>query len=132
MAETIEKLRIYKTACELEAKIRTLVDTLPVELFNGVGNELRSSSSAVTRHIMETHRLYSYRLKIDALADARRAAEMTQHYLETIHNVGMTADITEAYTSVIKQSWGLTKWLKIKVAEKQDQLIIEAKDMAAA
>ena len=82
---------------------------------------------------METHRLYSYRLKLDALANARREAEVTQKHLEAAKALGATPDLTEEYTGVIKQSWGLSKWLKAKLAEKQTQTEVEAKeDMAAA
>ncbi|MBW4061349.1 four helix bundle protein [Candidatus Saccharibacteria bacterium] len=132
MAETIEQLRIYKTARGLEDEVYELVKTFPVDQFYGLGNDLRRSSAAVSHHIMETHRLYSYRLKLDALADARREAEQAQKQLDGAKSLGATDKLIEAYTGVIKQSWGLTKWLRTKLAEKQEQTIIEAKEMAAA
>ena len=87
-----------------------------------------ASSAAVSHHIMETHRLYSYRLKLDALADARREAEVTQKHLESAKALGATPELTEEYTGVIKQSWGLSKWLKAKLAEKQADAEVASKD----
>ena len=132
MAETIEQLRIYKTARELEDKIYELVKAFPAEQFYGLGNDLRRSSAAVSHHIMETHRLYSYRLKLDALADARREAEVTQRHLQSAKALGATPELTEEYTGVIKQSWGLSKWLKAKLAEKQAENEVASKDQMVA
>ena len=133
MAESVEQLRIYKTARGLEDQVYELVKTLPAEQFYGLGNDLRRSSAAVSHYIMETHRLFSYRLKLDALAAARREAEVTQRQLETARDFGADAQLIEAYTAVIKQSWGLTKWLKAKLQERQEKAEVAAKeDMAGA
>ena len=131
MAESIEQLRIYKTARELEDQVYELVKQFPSEQFYGIGNDLRRSSAAVAHHIMETHRLYSYRLKLDALANARREAEVTQKHLESASSLGAGQELIEAYTGVIKQSWGLSKWLKAKLAEKQEKAEIAAKEEMA-
>ena len=131
MAETIEQLRIYKTARGLEDQVYELVKTFPAEQFYGLGNDLRRSSAAVSHHIMETHRLYSYRLKLDALANARRESETTQKHLESALALGATQTMIEDYVGVIKQSWGLSKWLKGKLAEKQEQAEVSAKEEMA-
>jgi len=36
------------------------------------------------------------------------------------------------YTGVIKQSWGLSKWLKIKLIEKQEKAEVAAKEELVA
>lgn len=132
MAESIEQLRIYKTAREAEDKLYELVKQFPADQFYGLGNDLRRSSAAVSHHIMEAHRLFSYRLKLDALAAARREAEATQKHLETARELGATNELMSEYTAVIKQSWGLTKWLKVKLEDKQEKAEIAAKEEMAA
>jgi four helix bundle protein len=132
MAESIEQLRIYKTARELEDQVYELVKTFPAEQYYGLGNDLRRASAAVSHHIMETHRLYSYRLKLDALANARREAEVTQKYLGVAKSLGVADQMIEDYTSVIKQSWGLSKWLKAKLVEKQEKAEVSAKEEMAS
>jgi four helix bundle protein len=131
MAESIEQLRIYKSARELEDKLYELVKQFPADQFYGLGNDLRRSSAAVSHHIMEAHRLFSYRLKLDALAAARREAEATQKHLEGARELGVTDELVSEYTAVIKQSWGLTKWLKAKLDEKQEKAEIAAKEEMA-
>ncbi len=132
MAESIEQLRIYKDARGLEDQVYELVKTFPIDQFYGLGNDLRRSSAAVAHHIMEAHRLFSYRLKLDALAAARREAEVTQRHLEAARTLGAPEELTTAYTAVIKQSWGLTKWLKSKLSERREKAEVAAKeDMAA-
>ena len=132
MADAIEQLRIYKTARSLEDKIYELVKSFPASKYYGIGNDLRRSSAAVSHYIMEAHRLYSYRMKLDALTYARREAEITQRHLEAAIALGANANMIAEYTGVIKQSWGLTKWLKVKLAEKKEQSEILAKDQMAA
>lgn len=132
MAESIEQLRIYKSARALEDQVYELVKKLPTDQFYGLGNDLRRSSAAVSHHIMSAHRLYSYRLKLDELAAMRREAEATQVHLETARELAdNTDDLISEYTGVIKQSWGLTKWLKAKLEEKQEKAEIAAKEEMA-
>jgi four helix bundle protein len=121
MAESIEQLNIYKHARQLEDEVYELVKTFPADQFYGLGNDLRRSSVAVSHHIMECHRLYSYRLKLDALNAVRREAEATNALLERAHDLGATAELIEGYTSIIKQSWGLTKWLQAKLDERRHE-----------
>ncbi len=115
MAETIEHLRIYKSARALEDQVYELVKQLPADHFYGLGNNLRRSSAAVSHHIMGAHRLFSYRLKLDELAAMRREAEAAQKQLESARDFGATDELISEYTGVIKQSWGLTNWLKAKL-----------------
>ncbi len=131
MAESVEQLRIYKTARELEDQVYELVKGFPEEQFYGLGNDLRRSSAAVSHYIMETHRLFSYRLKLDSLAAARHEAEKTQRHLEAAKKLGATDELISQYTGIIKQSWGLTKWLKTKLVEKREKAEVAAKEERA-
>lgn len=131
MAEPIEQLRVYTTARALEDEIYELVKSFPLDQFYTLGNNLRRSSAAVSHYIMSAHRIYSYRLKMDELAAARREAEVTQKYLEDARQYGATDDMISGYTGVIKQSWGLAKWLKAKLEERQEKAEIAAKEQMA-
>ena len=132
MAESIENLRIYKSARALEDQVYELVKQFPAEEFYALGNNLRRSSAAVSHHIMSTHRLFSYRLKLDELAAMRREAELTLTYLEQAKAFGVPEQLPSEYTNVIKQSWGLSKWIKNKLDEKQQQVEVQAKDELVA
>ena len=96
-----------------------------------MGNDLRRSSAGVSHYIMETHKLFSYRLKLDALAGARREAESAQKHLEAARDLGATDAMISEYTGIIKQSWGLTKWLNAKLDEKQEKAEVAAKEQMA-
>jgi four helix bundle protein len=128
MAESIEQLRIYKSARGAEDQVYELVKGFPADQFYGLGNDLRRSSAAVSHHITSAHRLFSYRLKLDELAAMRREAEVTQKYLEAARPHGATDELITEYTGIIKQSWGLSKWLKAKLEEKQEKAEISAKE----
>ena len=132
MSESIEQLRIYKSARSAEDEVYELVKQFPAEQFYGLGNDLRRSSAAVSHHIMGAHRLFSYRLKLDELAAMRREAEVTQKYLEDARDFGATDEMISAYTAVIKQSWGLSKWLKAKLVAKQEKAEVAAKEELVA
>ena len=132
MAESIEQLRIYKTARGAEDQVYELVKQFPADQFYGLGNDLRRSSAAVSHHITSAHRLFSYRLKLDELAAMRREAEATQKYLETARPYGATEELIAEYTAVIKQSWGLSKWLKARLDEKREKAEISAKEELVA
>jgi hypothetical protein len=125
MAESIEQLRIYKSARELEDQVYELVKQFPANQFYSLGNDLRRASAGV-----------SHRLKLDALAAMRREAEATQKHLASTRELNtpseLVAHLTDEYTGVIKQSWGLTKWLKAKLTEKQEKAEIAAKEEMAA
>ena len=128
MAESVEQLRIYTAARKLEDEVYEVVKRFPADQFYGAGNELRRSSAGVSHYIMEAHRLFSYRLKLDALANARREAEVTQKHLEAARAYGASDKLVEEYTGIIKQSWGLSKWLKTKLMEKSEKAEVAAKE----
>jgi four helix bundle protein len=131
MAESIEQLRIYKTARALEDQVYELVKQFPAEQYYGISNDLRRSSAAVAHHIMGAHRLYSYRLKLDELSATRRECEVTQKHLENAREFGATDDLISEYTGVIKQSWGLTKWINAKLDEREEKAVVAAKEEMA-
>src|SRR6266700_1012024 len=126
MAESIEQLRIYKSARALEDQVYELVKQFPADQFYGLANDLRRSSAAVSHHIMGAHRLYSYRLKMDELSAMRRECETTQKHLEAARDFGATDDLISGYTGIVKQSWGLTKWLRAKLEERQEKAEVAA------
>jgi four helix bundle protein len=128
MAESIEQLRIYKSARALEDQVYELVKTFPAEEFYGLANDLRRSSAAVSHHIMGAHKLYSYRLKMDEMSAMRREAETTQKNLEAARDFGATDELISEYTNIIKQSWGLTKWLKAKLEKRAEKAEVAAKE----
>jgi len=53
-------------------------------------------------------------------------------YLEDARTLGATDELISEYTGVIKQSWGLSKWLKIKLIEKQEKAEVAAKEELVA
>ncbi|MDB5179018.1 MAG: hypothetical protein JWN01_961 [Patescibacteria group bacterium] len=132
MAESIEQLRIYKSARGLEDQVYELVKQFPADQFYGLGNDLRRSSAAVSHHIAGAHRLFSYRLKLDELAAMRREAEATRKYLEDAREFGASDELLKEYTGIIKQSWGLTKWLRGKLEEKREKAEVSAKEELVA
>ncbi len=124
MAESIEQLNIYKLARKLEDEVYELVKTFPADQFYGLGNDLRRSSAAVAHHIMGCHRLYSYRLKLDELGAMRREAEATNEQINLAGDLlgaAKVAELQAGYDSIIKQSWGLTKWLQAKLGERRQK-----------
>lgn len=132
MAQSIENLNIYKTARGLEDQIYELVKTFPVETFYNLGNDLRRSSAAVSHYISQSHSSFSYQLKLDALANARVEAERTKKFLEAASKYKAPTQLLEDYTGVIKQSWGLTRWLKLKQTEKAQTATALGKDELVA
>ena len=132
MAESIEQLRIYKSSRSAEDRVYELVKQLPLDQFYGLGNDLRRSSAAVSHHISNAHRLFSYRLKLDELTAARREAEATQKYLETASRLTSTARLADQYTIIIKQAWGLSKWLRAKLEKTREEAEITAKEQLSA
>jgi hypothetical protein len=74
----------------------------------------------MSHHLAESHRLVSYRLKLDALAAARREAEATQANLHRAKAYGATDEHSNGYTRLIKQSWDVTKSAKAKLDERRE------------
>ena len=132
MAESIQQLRIYTNARALEDRVYDLVHSFPPEDDYPTGNNLRRSSAAVSHFLAEAHRCYSYGLKLDSLAQARAAAEETQRQLETLPKTPITEGLFADYTGVIKQSWGLIRYLKLKRTEQRTKVSVKAKDELAA
>lgn len=130
--KSIADLKIY-LARSLEDSVYELVKKLPDDQWE-VGNDLRRASAGACHYINEAHERYSYHIKIESLHAARQQAETAIKLLGDIHERGLakTGKLCEDYTIVIKQSWGLIKWLKAKVADKQAQEQIAAKDELAA
>lgn len=126
MAESIEKLRIYQSALKLEDQVYELVKALPEGDFYQLGNDLRRSSAAVSHHIAEAHKRYSYTLKLDSLQQARIEAEITQKHLEAARENGATDEMISDYTAVIKQCWGLIKYFKKLRDERQREAAFKA------
>jgi hypothetical protein len=69
---------------------------------------------------------------MDELAAARREAEITQKLLAEAKLYGEVQLMIEDYTGIIKQSWGLSKWLKTRIEEKQTAAEVNAKDELVA
>ncbi len=136
MSESIQQLRIYRSARELEDQIYELVKQFPEDQFYGLSNDLRRSSAAVSHYITGAHRLFSYRLKLDDMAAARREAEITQKHLESARSLTTTPklidQLQDGYTGIVKQSWGLTKWLKTRLEEREQKSAIAAKEELVA
>ncbi len=131
---SIGQLRIYQQALELEDQIYELAKVLPAERFYPLGNDLRRAAAAVAHYISESHRLYSYSQKIEMLHLARAEADKIIKLLErhAADGYGPTAKLVTDYTGVIKQSWGLVKWLRNKQAERQTAAQAQAKDELVA
>lgn len=130
MAESIEKLRVYQLAVELEDQTVDLVRHLPAEQRYPLGNDIRRASAAVSHHIHQAHQRYAYQLKQQDLACAREEAERARALLAQIDS--NTDRLSEGYASIIKQSWGLSKWLKARQAERQVKAAVQATDELVA
>lgn len=130
MAESIEKLRVYQLAVELEDQVINLVRQLPAGQRYPLGNDVRRASAAVSHHINQAHQRYAYQLKQQELACAREEAERARALLAQIG--GNTVKLEEGYASIIKQSWGLSKWLKARQAERQVKAAVQATDELVA
>ncbi|HUC87450.1 MAG TPA: four helix bundle protein [Candidatus Saccharimonadales bacterium] len=128
--KSIEGLRIYQTSRNLEDAVYELVKQLPQAEFYGLGNALRRSSAAVSHHITECHRRYSYAVKLEALHLARLEADNLCQLLvdHTAQGYGETKPLQDTCTTIVKQSWGLIRYLKLRQAERQAEARINASD----
>ncbi len=131
MAESIQQLRIYVTARELEDRVYELVRQLPQDAHYPLGNDLRRASSAVSHYISEAHRHNSYGFKLDALNEARVAAERTQLLLADTPEIEAAA-ISSEYIGVIKQACGLIKYIKKRRSERLGRNAVNAIDEQVA
>ncbi len=135
---TIKDLRIYQQARELEDRVPAVLKQLPQDQFYPLGNSLWRSCVAVAHYIAESHKYYSYQVKLQSLHAARTAAEDTIKYLQQLEagGFGDTKQLVEDYTGIIKQSWGLIKYLKnrqlLKEASEATQAQAQATDELVA
>lgn len=132
--QPIENLRVYQQARQLEDKVHKLVEALPQQEYYLLGNDLRRASAACAHFIAEAHERYSYSLKTESFHEARRQAEDMVGYLIQYQDrkFGDTKQLVEEYTGVIKQSWGLIKWLKGRQQQNQVKAAIKAADELVA
>ncbi len=134
MAEaSIEHLKVYQLAVELETQVFTLIQSLPKDQFYPLGNNVRRASAAIAHYITEAHKRYSYTVKIESLHVARTYAEEAIKLLGQLKEAGLTVGtLADDYTILIKQSWGLIKWLKKRQEEKQAEAAVKAQDELVA
>lgn len=131
---SVEDLRIYQVARSNEDVVHDLVRALPQEEFYKLGNELRRASAACAHYIVQAHNEYSFSHKIESFHNARRAAEQAIGLLEAYEQqkYGKTGKLVEEYTAVIKQTWGMIKWLRARQEQRQATQVIQAKDELVA
>lgn len=132
MAESIQKLRIYQLALGAEDQVIELVRALPPEQAYPLGNSLRRAAAGACHHISLAHQHYSYTLKLQDLAEAREQAEQVRGLLGQLPASAPVNELLETYLTVIKQSWGLSKYLKQRQAERQSQAKVQAADELVA
>ncbi len=120
--KAIGNLRVYQLARELEDQVYDLIKALPQEERFLLSDNLRRSSSAVAHFIAEAHGSFAYTDKVKALYKAIDTANETSYFLQQFaaQKYGDTAKLQDGYTGVVKQTWGLIKYLKNKPA-KSDQ-----------
>lgn len=131
---SIEQLKVYVLAHELEAKVFDLVRIMPAENFYPLGNSLWRAATATAHFIAEAHERYSYTIKIQSLQYGRIAAEEAVKELEEFQQQfgSDTKALSEEFTAVIKQCWGLIKYLQGKQREKAETHSARAADELVA
>ena len=127
---SIEQLKVYVLAHELEGKVFDLVRMMPAENFYPLGNSLWRAATATAHYIAEAHERYSYTIKIQSLQYGRISAEEAIKQLDEFEQQfgSETKALSEEFTAVIKQCWGLIKYLQGKQREKADSHAIKAAD----
>lgn len=128
MAESIQNLRVYELARTLEEQVFEQIKQQSGDLYP-LGNQLRRASSAVAHYINEAHERFSYRQKIELLHLARQSAESMEKLLD---QAGLKTPAKEEYINVVKQLWGLIKWLNQRQAQKQAEQQARAGDELVA
>ncbi len=120
---SIEQLNVYVLAHELEGKVFDLIRMMPAENFYPLGNSLWRAATATAHYVAEAHERFSYSIKIQSLQYARISAEETVKQLEEFEKQFGTATqpLVEDFTAVIKQCWGLIKYLQGKQREKAEK-----------
>ena len=119
---SIEQLKVYVLAHELEQQVLSLVKSMPPENFYPLGNSLWRAATATAHYIAEAHERYSYTIKIQSLQYGRIAAEETVKQLDEFEQQfgADTTALSQDFTAVIKQCWGLIKYLQGKQREKAE------------
>jgi len=132
--KSIASLRIYQASRTTEDAVYELVKGLPDTEFYRLGNDLRRSSAAVSHYLTECHRRYSYSIKLEALHLARTEAEVLKKLLADHEALGYgpTGKLQDACTGIIKQSWGLIKYIKQRQNERQATARAKASDELVA
>lgn len=132
-AHSIADLRVYQLALSLEERVYKLAAGLPAKQFD-LGNDLRRASAGVAHYIFDAHRRYSYAVKTESLRQAVYSAEQAIKLLADYQEAGFgqTGELCQEFTDVIKQSWGLIKWLKQRQAEKAAAASAQAADELVA
>jgi len=131
---SIEGLRIYQASRKLEDATYELVKQLPQAEFYRLGNDLRRSSAGISHYVTECHRRYSYSVKLETLHLARLEAETLKKLLadHEAQGFGDTRLLQNACVGIVKQSWGLIKYLKQRQAEHQQEARVSAADQLVA
>jgi len=132
--KSIEGLRIYQASRLLEDTVYELVKELPASEFYRLGNDLRRSSAAISHYIAECHRRYSYNVKLEALHLARSEAERLSQLLGDYEarGFGPTVGLQEKCEGIVKQSWGLIRYMKNRQRERQAEVRIQTSDQLVA
>lgn len=130
----IENLRIYQLSRKLEDTLYESIKTLPNNEFYYLGNDLRRSSAAVSHHITEAHRRYSYAVKSELLHLARTEISALQDLLSLYESRGYgdTSELSSSYRSLYQQIWGLITYFKRKQQDRQRGTRIKAADALVA
>lgn len=131
--ESIAKLKVYRAALAAERQIYDLTLSLSEEQFFDIGNDLHRAAAGMGHYLKESHDQYSYQLKIESLHQARRCAEEALKLLDELKSIkSVPAHLAADLTSIIKQTWGLIKYLKLKQAERQQAVRRQASDELVA
>lgn len=130
----IENLRIYQVSRALEDQVYELVNQLPADEFYRLGNDLRRSSAAISHHITEAHRRYSFAVKSELLHLARTEIANIKDLLSLYDSkgYGLTEEIQKSYRSLNQQIWGLITYYKRRQRERQTGTQIKAADALVA
>jgi len=122
-------LRVYLVAQQIEDAGIALAIKLPASEAYALATSLRRSVSGIAHHIYDSHRRYSYTVKLDALHAAVAEAEQTKKLLTeyTKSGYGKADELSELVTSLIQQCWGLIKYIRSRQSQYQLQTQSNAK-----
>ena len=120
---TINQLKVYRQAHTLEEQVLAMVKELDAEEFYPTPNALWRATVATAHYIAEAHERYSYTIKIQSLQYARISAEEAIKHLEEFAHANKidVKEMAEDFNSIVKQCWGLIKYLQGKQREHAEQ-----------